>query len=75
MSSTMDFLMQHAAMRWFCYAATFGALWGGVVDALLFGDHALRAVFGGLLAGIFFATVAVRRETRGLRRRRRPREP
>jgi hypothetical protein len=59
------------AVRWLLYAATFGLAWGFVADSLMFGDRAMAAATRGAIAGILFATVAVGRETRGIRRRRR----
>jgi hypothetical protein len=65
---TISFVRGTAA-RWIFYAVTFGLLWGVVMQALVFGDDALASVIGGVLAGVLFATLAIRRETRGVRRR------
>jgi drug/metabolite transporter (DMT)-like permease len=59
--------------RWFLYAVTFGLTWGFLADALIHGDGAAAAATRGTIAGVLFATVAIRRERRGVRRRsRRP---
>jgi hypothetical protein len=48
-------------------SVTFGMLWGAVAKALISREGFWRCVIGGALAGMFFATVAVRRERRGVR--------
>jgi hypothetical protein len=58
--------------RWTVYAAGFGVLWG-LGDALLLGHGLWASVVRGTLGGLFFATVAIRRERRGLRKRPRAR--
>jgi hypothetical protein len=58
------------ATRWILYAISFGLLWGLLAEALIFGDRPLEAAVRGAIGGVLFATIAVRRETRGLRRRR-----
>jgi hypothetical protein len=58
-------------VRWLAYAITFGLLWGFLGHVLL-SDASLSASLGrGAVGGILFATVAIARERRGLRRRRR----
>jgi hypothetical protein len=61
-------LVNGTMARWILYAVTFGLLWGVVAQALIFGDGALASVIRGALGGVFFATVAVRRERRAVRR-------
>jgi hypothetical protein len=56
--------------RWFLYAGSFGLTWGFLADALIFGDGAAAAAARGTVAGVIFATLGVRREQRGIRRRR-----
>ena len=68
-SAVTGSFLHGAVVRWILYAVTFGLLWGVVADALIFGDGAKASVIRGILGGIFFATVAVLRETRGTRRR------
>ena len=63
-------VVSNVLLRWLLYAVTFGLAWGFVADSLMFGDRALTAVTRGAIAGVLFATIAVRRETRGIRRRR-----
>ena len=65
-----SFFAERTFLRWCAYAVTFGLLWGVVADALIFGDGASTAVTRGALAGVLFASLAVWRETRGVRRRR-----
>ena len=54
--------------RWLVYAATVGLLWSLVAQVML-GGGTRRSLVQGALFGVFFATVAVWRETRGARRR------
>ena len=57
-------------VRWFLYAGSFGLIWGFLADALIFGEGAGTAAARGTVAGVIFATIGVRREQRGVRRRR-----
>src|SRR3954447_19681078 len=60
--------------RWLFYAASFGLLWGlGPLLCVCAGPLGRRRFHQRSLGGGFFATVAVRRERRGVGRRSRQR--
>jgi hypothetical protein len=65
--------LNRPTLRWLAYAISFGLLWGLLGHLVVPGAPVLASVGRGVAGGIFFATVAVVREQRGIRRRRRSR--